>query len=68
MGDFEYIVRYFNIDDDGTYRRGTAITRSPHAYIQKHECDDTFMLVSIEPIDRTYTLSLELKKIGINNG
>lgn len=68
MEKYEYIVRYYTIDAEGVYRRGTVVTEIPAAYIQKHEIDKNFVLTSIEPIDRTFRIALDLKKIGVNNG
>lgn len=61
MESYEYIVRYYTIDDEGVYRRGTAVTKNPAAYIQKHELDKNFVLTSIEPVDRTYRIALCVK-------
>ena len=61
MEKYEYIVRYYTIDAEGVYRRGTAVTASPSAYIQKHEIDKDFVLTSIEPIDVTYRIAVCVK-------
>lgn len=55
MSDFkyehEYIVRYYEIDEAGVYRKHDVITRMPGAYLTKYEIDKSFVLVSMEPID-----------------
>lgn len=55
MGHFKYehefIVRYYEIDEEGVYRKHDTITRTPGAYLTKYEIDKSFVLVSIEPID-----------------
>jgi hypothetical protein len=61
MESYEYIVRYYTIDDEGIYRRGTSVTKNPSAYIQKHERDKKFVLTSITPIDPTYRIAICVK-------